>query len=146
MSKTLAFALLLFACGSSDNTKMDASMIDSPQGSGTALTVKNYLQWCSVTVNGGTASTNAMQVVSVNPGTIPLIAKAASTTFEVAGNMWHHTDGDTGGTGETGTVTGTDTAAMSTANVTVSTTAKCVWVCCPFSNRTGCDGVADQCP
>lgn len=149
---------VLAACGSSSNPQSDApaqhdapkaidapkQFLDAPPGTA-PLTVKNYLSWCSVSVNGGTASSGPSQTVNVAPGTIPLVAKAASATFTVSGNMWHHTNGDTG-TGETGTVTGTGANLQSAANVTVSTTAKCVWVCCPFANGTGCTGIADQCP
>lgn len=144
---TLVFALLA-ACGSDSTPKqIDApKSIDAPSGGGmTALTVKNYLNWCSVTVGNGTATTGATQTVDVTPGAITLKASPASSSFEIAGNMWHHTDADTG-SGETGTVTGSGTTAVSTATVTVGATAKCVWVCCPFTNGTGCDGIAEQCP
>jgi hypothetical protein len=123
---------------------IDAPMIDGPPGT-TPLTVKNYLNWCSVTVNGGTASTAASQLVNVTPGSIPLVAKVASAAFEISGNMWHHTSGDTGA-GEPGTVTGTGAATQSAATITVGATAACVWVCCPFVGGTGCTGLAEQCP
>src|SRR5207247_1127163 len=99
-----------------------------------------------VTVGTGTASTGAMQTVPITAaGMITLKASPANSSFEVSGNMWHHTDGDTG-SGETGTVTGTGTSAVSTATVTVTATAsKCVWVCCPFAGGGGCN-VAEQCP
>jgi hypothetical protein len=149
-------ALVIVGCGEVKSEKTDAAidshtvdtpkMIDAPMGpqdapAGTvALTVKNYLSWCSVKVNGGTASTAASQVVNVTPGTIPLAADALAG-FKLDANMWHHTNGDTAGTGEGGTVTGT----TSSTAVTVGTTAKCVWVCCPFTDGSGCN-VADQCP
>jgi hypothetical protein len=60
--------------------------------------------------------------------------------------MWHHTDGDTSGSGEAGTQSGSATTGKSTATATVvSTSGKCVWVCCPFTTGMGCN-VADQCP
>ena len=122
----------------------DAPMIDAPPGTVT-LTVKNYLNWCSVKVNGGTESTAATQTVNAPPGgLIPLVAKAASASFAVSGNMWHHTMGDTGA-GETGVVTGSDAATQSAATAVVGPAATCVWVCCPFTNGTGCN-VAEQCP
>jgi hypothetical protein len=148
MLRFLAIASLLVGCGSSSSTTPDAhtgSGSGSGSGSGTALTVINYDVWCSVAVNGGTASTAAQQVVDVSPGTITLVASPASSTFEIGGDMWHHTNGDTG-SGETGTVAGSGTTATSTAMVTVGSAAKCVWVCCPFANGTGCTGLADQCP
>ena len=152
--------LALCACGGDTKTKMDApaahdaahdakaidaahpdAPLDGPPGT-QQLTVKNYLSWCSVTVNGGTASTAAVQHVFVQPGAIPLTATKASTAFEIGPGMWHHTTGDTTGSGEDGTVS--NGTSSTTATVT-STSGKCVWVCCPFTNGTGCN-VADQCP
>jgi hypothetical protein len=147
MMKNLILVCLLAACGSSTPAKMDAAHDSKPvdtQGGAPMLTVKNYLSWCSVSVAGGTASTAAVQMVPItSAGAKMLVATAASATFELGPNMWHHTDGDTGA-GEAGTVSG----PMSTATVSVTTSAsKCVWVCCPFSNPagTGCN-VAEQCP
>ena len=101
------------------------------------LTVKNYLTWCSVTVNGGAASSLAAQTVSVAPGDITLTA-SPNSGFMLG--LWHHTSNDNG-SGDPGTVSGT----VSTATVTVGNAATCVWVCCPFTNGTGCP-TTDQCP
>ena len=145
MMKKLILVSLLAACGNSNTAKKDAAvdtkMIDTPAGP--MLTVKNYLSWCSVSVDGGTASTAAVQMKPItSAGAKSLVATAASATFEIGPGMWHHTDGDTG-SGEAGTVSG----PMSTATVSVTTSAsKCVWVCCPFANGTGCTGIAEQCP
>ena len=108
---------------------------------GPTLTVKNFDVWCSVSVNGGAASTDAVQTVPITtPTDVALVATPASSTF-ILGD-WHHTDGDTG-SGDPGTVSGT----MSTAKVNVGTSNVCVWVCCPFANPpgTGCP-TTDQCP
>jgi len=141
----LALGLLVIfaACGGDDGTTggHDAG-IDS-SGGGTQLVVKNVLNWCSVKVNGAaTGSTLATITVPVTAGMIPITATAASATFKIDTNMWHHTDGDTG-TGETGTVVGAQSSVMAT--VTAGTT-KCVWVCCPFANDGHGCAVADQCP
>ena len=106
---------------------------------GPLLTVINYDDWCTVSVAGQPTSGGPNQVVTVTPGPITLVAKAASPSFEIAMDMWHDTDGDTGA-GETGLVSGTS----STATVTVATTPKCAWVCCPFTDGTGCTGLTDQ--
>lgn len=100
------------------------AMIDAPPGT-TALTVKNYLAWCSISVDGGTASAAAQQVVNVAPGLITLTARRASAAFEVSGNIWHHTDGDNGA-GEPGAITNPNDppTKTSTAMVTVAATAK----------------------
>lgn len=150
-------AMVMCACGSDSKTKMDApaagdaphdskpidahvadAPLDGPPGT-QLLTVKNYLSWCSVAVNGGSASASAQQQVFVLPGQIPLAATAL-TGFKLDAHMWHHTDGDTG-SGEAGSANGS--ASDATATVT-GASAKCVWVCCPFTNGTGCN-VADQC-
>lgn len=124
-------------------------MVGAPSdGLSPNLVVKNYLAWCSVSVNGGAASASAQQAVTVPAGTITLVATRASSTFEVSGDMWHHTDGDTG-TGEPGTIANANDPATksSTAMVTVAATAKCVWVCCPFVGGAGCGStIPDQCP
>jgi hypothetical protein len=160
MTRLGVLALLLFACGGDDKTKQDAHTADAPKDGaidaphdahpdapldgppGTQqLTVHNVLSWCSVSVNGGTASSAATQQVFVQPGQINLTA-APLTGFKLDTNMWHHTDGDTNGSGDSGTIAGG--VSFATATV-VSTSPKCVWVCCPFTNGTGCN-VPDQCP
>ena len=110
-------------------------------GGGTQLTVMNYLSWCNVSVNGGTASSAPAQTVSVTPGMIPLTA-APLQFFALSNNMWHHTTGDTGA-GEAGMVTGTTSAAK----VNVSASGTCVWVCCPgdAGHPNPCP-TTDQCP
>src|SRR5258706_16361827 len=74
----------------------DGKQSDAPPGT-YSLTVKNYQSWCSVTVNGGTASAGVQQIVNVLPGVIPLSA-TAQAGFEIYMHMWHHTDADTAGT------------------------------------------------
>lgn len=152
---------LLAACGSSSSPskmdapagKMDAAVdsrpIDTPgplpdAATMVTLTVKNYLNWCSVSVGGGTASTAAVQTKIVPVSTaVPLTASPASTVFELGPNMWHHVDADTGNTGVPGTVSGTTSSATKTTQATPGTA--CVWVCCPFTDGTGCP-TTEQCP
>lgn len=124
--------------------------MDAPAGT-TPLTVKNVLSWCKVYVNGDTTgSTGSSIITNVTPGAITIAAMAApdgngGSLFKIDTNMWHHTDGDSG-TGETGTVSGSGVTATSTVMATVvAGTPKCVWVCCPFTNGTGCN-VPEQCP
>lgn len=127
--------------GISDAPADSRRVLDAPANTA-PLTVKNYLNWCEVSVDGGTASAASMQTVNVMPGTITLTA-AAATGFILGGDMWHHTNGD-GGSGEAGSVSG----GVSTAMVTVATSAKCVWVCCPFPDGSGCEPavIGEQCP
>lgn len=158
----LALCMMVGLAGCGDDgggsTPKDASTIDTPRpiDGGTIdsrivpdapantapLTVMNYLNWCEVSVDGGAASAASTQTVNVMPGTITLTASAA-TGFILGPDMWHHTNGDSG-SGEPGAVSG----GVSTAMVTVGTTAKCVWVCCPFPDGTGCEPnvIGEQCP
>jgi hypothetical protein len=103
--------------------------------------VKNYLSWCSVSVAGHAASTDAAQTVCVAAGAVTLTATPASATFEIGTAPWHGTAGDTG-SGDPGTISG----MMSTIMVTASGASKCVWACCPFTSGTGCSGLPNQCP
>lgn len=123
--------------------------LDAPAGT-YPLKVKNYLSWCTVEVNAsGTFSTAAEQDVNVLPGTIPLVAKPASSFFELGTDMWHHVDGTTGDTGIPGTQAGTGVSATSTTSITIVAAGACVWVCCPFSSDgSGCNPalIGDQCP
>jgi hypothetical protein len=111
-------------------------------GGSPVLTVKNYLSWCSVSVNGGAGSTAATLMQDVDAGVVGLKATPASSSFMLG--AWHHTDGDTGA-GDPGTVTGTGATATSTTTVTLAGASKCVWICCPFTSGTGCP-TTDQCP
>ncbi len=152
MKKLSVLLFAIAACGGGGSSGIDAA-IDSPKAvvdapkadaaAGPVLLVKNYLSWCNVTVNGGTASSSAAQSVTVTPGTINVSA-VALTGFILGPKPWHDTAGDTGA-GDPGTVTGTGQAASSATTAVVSATGKCVWVCCPFTNGTGCP-TTDQCP
>ncbi len=139
----LSTAVCLQGCSGSGGTAGTTTGASSNTGGSTGgggmqqLTVKDYLSWCSVTVNGGAASSSAAQTVSVSPGNVTLTA-SPNSGFMLG--LWHHTSGDTG-SGEPGTVSG----STSTATVAVGNAATCVWVCCPFTDGSGCP-TTDQCP
>ena len=97
-----------------------------------------------MTADGNTASGLASQTVCVAPGAIPVSA-TAKPMFKIGVNPWHDTDGDIGGTGEQGMLTGTGQATVSSTTVTVSGMTACAWVCCEFANGGGCPTL-DQCP
>jgi hypothetical protein len=159
MKRLALLAVVMFACSDSGNSKQDApktidspaihdahtdapppdAPLDGPPGT-QQLTVKNYVSWCSVSVNGGAATTLGSQQVFVQPGQIALSATAVQG-FTLDAHMWHHTDGDTAGTGEAGTLNG----SASDTTVTVGSAAKCVWVCCPTMGTQDCPPT-DQCP
>ncbi len=154
MMKLSLLMIALAACGGGGSTSVDAAIdgkgvtVDAPHANidaasgGPMLLVKNFDSWCNVTVNGGTASSSAAQNVAVTAGTINVSAVALSG-FILGPKPWHDTAGDTG-TGDPGTVTGTGQAASSATTVVVGASGKCIWVCCPFTNGTGCP-VTDQC-
>ncbi len=139
--------------GVDDATPMDAGEAGMDSGSVEAaaetgapcvnLTVLNYEVWCSVTVNGGDAAVADAETVCVPPGTTQLAATALQF-FELGPAPWHDTAGDMG-QGDPGTVTGSGASAVDSTTVVVGATPKCVWVCCPFDDGTGCP-TTDQCP
>jgi hypothetical protein len=155
----IGLAVIFAACGGDDSTtKHDAAVdtsgghpdtptdskvfMDAPPGTAT-LTLKNYLNWCKIGIDGATPVQMATATKNLAPGTYNVVASGA-TGFEIEANMWHHTDGD-GGTGETGNQPNGATGE-STAMVTMGTTAKCIWVCCQFdTTHMGCGGLAEQC-
>lgn len=153
----IGLVVILGACGGDDSpaqkdAAVDSKMIDAPKvfmdaPAGTAtLTLKNYLNWCKIGIDGATPVQMATGTANLAPGTYNLVAQGA-TGFEIQPAMWHHVDGSTGNTGVDGTQTG-GASGTSTAMVTMGTTAKCVWVCCAFaSDGHGCEStLPDQCP
>lgn len=110
-----------------------------PPCSGTTpvqLTVKNYLAWCSVSVDGAAPSSAASQTTCVASGAVQLTATPLAG-FSLG--LWHHTTGDAG-SGDPGTVV----AGTSDATVDASGSSTCVWVCCPTTGLDDCP-TTDQC-
>jgi hypothetical protein len=132
------------AGGNTDaGTTNDAGETDSgtnDAGSLTTLTVHNYDEWCTISINGGAFSIDDPQSVQVAPGLIPLAAGPKNSGFELG--PWFHTAGDHDGGGDPGILDG----GISYTAVNVGTSAACVFICCPFSDGTGCTGVSDPCP
>src|SRR5689334_10545628 len=65
-------------------TSGDTTTSDTPSEGGGKFTLKveNYLSWCNVSVNGGTASGDAVQTITVDPGTVVnLHSDPLSSTF-----------------------------------------------------------------
>jgi hypothetical protein len=114
----------------------------SSGGACVELTVKNYLAWCTVGVDGKAGAAGPSQTVCVEPGEIALTA-TANPSFELGTDPWHDTDGDTGN-GDPGTVSGT--ANNTTIKITAGEAAKCVWVCCEGQNGDPPCPSTDQCP
>ncbi len=98
-------------------------------GGNVTLTVLNFLNWCSVTINGGTASTGASLTASVASGsTATIVATPANNAFVIGADPWFGVTQNDGGAAP-GTDNGTGTTETSTATVVVTGT-QCVSVCC----------------
>ena len=96
------------------------------------LTVKNFLNWCSVEINGGTASTSATVTASVSRGNAAtIVATPANSSFEIGPNPWFGVDQNNGAAAP-GTDVGSGPSETSTAVVTINQAGapQCVSVCC----------------
>jgi hypothetical protein len=113
------------------------------------LTVMNFLDWCSVAVNGGTASTGANVTASVTGGSVAtIVITPASNAFQIGANPWFGVDQNDGGAAP-GVDNGTGATETSTATVTIKKTGttQCVSVCCqePNNSPTPCP-TTNPCP
>jgi hypothetical protein len=96
------------------------------------LSVKNYLNWCSVAINGGAASIAATVTASAAPGSMAtIVATPANSSFEIGPTPWFGVD-QNGGSAAPGSDVGSGTSETSTALVTINQagTSQCVSVCC----------------
>ena len=141
LNATSVIAIMgIAACGSSPGPDYNYGMTgyDAPPPSpatsdgALTLTVMNYFSWCSVSINGGAASTSATVSASVTTGSLAtIIAAPAGSGFEIGADPWFGVDENDGGPAA-GTDTGNGTSETSQATVTVASTgeAQCVAVCC----------------
>ena len=84
------------------------------------LTVLNHLEWCSVSINGGPASTGASLTASVPSGsTATIVATPASDVFAIFADPWFGVT-ENGGGAAAGMDNGTGTTETSTATVVVT--------------------------
>jgi hypothetical protein len=119
---------------------IDAAVFDAPSApdEGTSgevtLTVLNFLSWCSVTINGGAASTAATVTASVASGsTATIVVTPASSAFTIGADPWFGVT-QNGGAAAPGTDNGTGATETSTATVVVKAN-QCVSVCCALPNN-----------
>jgi hypothetical protein len=140
------------ACGDDENTySCSASGFEfahdgcaADGGATVALTVYNYLDWCSLTAAGqpiahGSPGTTTVSSLNVAPGAA-LTAVAVNTDFEI-------------GTPPLPFISGTNatTDNAGTASTTLATGATCVFACCPFAAASGqpagsgCAGITNSC-
>ena len=104
-------------------------------GGGATLTVMNFLSWCSVSINGGAASTNPSIMASiVAGGTATIVATPASSSFQIGADPWFGVGQNNGGAAP-GMDNGTGASETSTATVVI-TGNQCVSVCCQPPNNT----------
>jgi hypothetical protein len=136
--------------GTADAGSMDAGETDSGTtdagmdgGGATSVTVHNFRSWCNISIDGGTFTNSASQLVDVSPGTVPMAMEPENSNFILG--LWHHVSGDVNDAGIPGDLDG----GKSYASVVVSQgTNACVFVCCPFTAGNGCDPASapDPCP
>ncbi len=133
-----------------DSPSVDSAAVDSSNNDASAaatLTVMNFLDWCSVSINGGTASTGATVTASVTSGSVAsIVVSPSSSAFQIGTNPWLGVDQNNGGPAP-GTDVGSGTSETSTATVTITKTAQCVSVCCqqPNNSPTPCP-TTNPCP
>ena len=121
------------ACGLGyGNSGYGAPASDAPAPNPGTLTVKNFLNWCSVEINGDAASTDATVTVSVTPGSlVTIVATPANGSFEIGPVPWFGVDQNSGAAAP-GSDVGSGASETSTAVVTTNQagTPQCVSVCC----------------
>lgn len=110
-------------------------------GTTTTLTVMNFLNWCSVSINGGAASTESTVTANVDSGSMAtIVAMPASDAFQIGSEPWFGVDENNGGAAA-GTDMGSGATETSTATVTIGANGnQCVSVCCqlPGNAPTPC--------
>jgi hypothetical protein len=129
MTVGIAVSACGVGCGSSG---YGAPASDAPAPNPGTLTVKNFLNWCSVEINGGTASTDATVTASVTAGSmVTIVAIPADGSFEIGPVPWFGVDQNNGAAAP-GTDVGHGASETSTAVVTTNQagTPQCVSVCC----------------
>jgi hypothetical protein len=112
----------------------------SQQAATPTLTVMNFLNWCSVAIDGDAPSTDATVTATVTIGEVAtIVATPASASFEIGADPWFGVDENNGGAAA-GTDVGTGTTETSTATVTITSDSQCVSVCCeePNNSPTAC--------
>ncbi len=110
------------------------------------LTVLNFLNWCTVTINGGAGSSEATVTGTVTVGsTATIVITPSSSAFQIGADPWFGVTENNGGAAA-GMDNGSGTTETSTATVVVSGN-QCVSVCCQEPNMmpTPCP-TSNPCP
>ena len=125
-------------CSSSPTTNYGTSDYGVPTPSPTTsdgartLNVMNFFSWCSVAINGGTASTDTTVTASVTPGSVAtIVAAPSSSSFQIGADPWFGVDQNDGGAASgTDVVERTTETSKATVTITGAGTTQCVAVCC----------------
>lgn len=104
------------------DSRSDAASADAADGAdaGRTLTIKNYFSWCSVTVNGGSASTSASQTLTVPAGTVVTLHGDTANSAAFVWSYWVGVDIDAA-------THDTNMSAAVTVNANMT-----VQACCPL--------------
>ena len=120
-----------------DSAAADGGPADAGHADAGSITLRilNFAGWCSVTVNGDTASTAFTITKSVPAGsTATIVAKPATSAFDIGSDPWFGVDQNDGGAAP-GTDVGTGVDETSTVTVTAGAN-HCVSVCCEEPGNT----------
>jgi hypothetical protein len=102
----------------------------------------NYLQWCSVTINSGTACTNGTCTATVTASSTATVVATALPGFAFGPDPWYLGDGGpSNGTNDTGDG---GPGSTSTVSVPIGATSACVSVCCETLGSPDCPA-SDPC-
>jgi hypothetical protein len=107
------------------------------------ITVYNFDNWCTVSLNGAATNVSSSYRACVPSGnSTTIVLGPASSTFELGPKPFVLIGAELpdGGGAPPGTVVGDGGfGSTSTVQVGISGSAACVLVCCPFTDGTGCD-------
>jgi hypothetical protein len=115
----------------------------APGNAGGTITVYNFDNWCTVSLNGTATNVSSSYQACMGLGSsTAIVVGPASSTFELGPNPFVLIGAELpGGDGAPpGTVLGDGgVGSTSTVHVGINTSHPCVLVCCPFADGTGCD-------
>ncbi len=110
---------------------------------GLTLTVHNFDNWCTVSLNGAATNVSASYESCAGVGSgASIVVGPASSAFELGPNPFVSISGaevPDAGTRITGDGGFGSTRTVDVGNSGVSSTGICVLLCCPFADGTGCD-------
>jgi hypothetical protein len=118
------------------------TMFEGEGNAGGMITVYNFDNWCTVSLNGAAANVSSSYQACVPIGnSAPIVVGPASTMFELGPTPFVRISGAEVPDGSSTIFSMGDGGFGSTSTVIVGITsaAACALVCCPFTDGTGCD-------